>query len=76
MFIIFFKYLDWVKENGYWPSAESILKDYEKLGTNLKFRHVDILKQSPVKLEPTTGDVLGLLLEAFTSTGGSLYKFY
>ena len=29
------KYLDWVKRNKYWPSAEAMLKEYKKLSAVL-----------------------------------------
>ncbi|HID43804.1 MAG TPA: hypothetical protein EYP30_08570 [Archaeoglobaceae archaeon] len=37
------KYLDWVKEQGYFKSAEEMLEDCRKLSYEDRYRHLDIL---------------------------------
>ncbi|MFQ5998696.1 MAG: hypothetical protein ACE5KO_05265 [Candidatus Bathyarchaeia archaeon] len=39
------RYIEYVKENGHWASAEEMLKDYQKLKPEKRFRHIDVLKQ-------------------------------
>jgi len=40
----FLGYLDWVKSQGYWRSAEAMLKDCARLDEQERFKHVDALK--------------------------------
>lgn len=41
----FVRYLAWVRDQGYWASAESLLNDGRDLRADDRFRHVDALKQ-------------------------------
>jgi len=42
----FLRYMDWFREEGYWVSAQAMLRDYESLDSDRdRFGHVDVLKR-------------------------------
>lgn len=39
----FLKYLEWVKEKGYWSSAKEMIEDYKSRDLDDRYRHLDVL---------------------------------